>query len=142
MDEDDKQIVNEQKHTIENLKKQYHEADAWGMITSMDLHDCDPDIIKNSDNIKQYVEELCERIDMKRFGECVVVDFGEDPKVAGFSMTQLIETSLISGHFANNSNRAFIDIFSCKFYDPFEAAEFTKEFFKASNVNLRYLLRK
>ena len=43
-------------------------------------------------------------------------------------MTQLIETSLISGHFANDSNRAYLDIFSCKPYNPKIVEEFSKDF--------------
>ena len=54
---------------------------------------------------------------MQRFGECQVVDFGSG-RVAGYSMVQLISTSLISGHFANDTNNAYLDIFSCKGYDP------------------------
>ncbi|MCJ7657067.1 MAG: S-adenosylmethionine decarboxylase, partial [Candidatus Atribacteria bacterium] len=66
---------------------------------------------------------------------------GEDEKVAGFSMVQLIETSLISGHFANKSNNAYIDIFSCKYYEPSVALEFTKKFFEAKEVKMHYVLR-
>ena len=57
-------------------------------------------------------------------------------------MTQLIETSLISGHFANDTNRAYLDIFSCKGYDPAVVETFSKKFFRArsstSSVTLRY----
>jgi S-adenosylmethionine decarboxylase len=79
---------------------------------------------------------------MKRFGDTVVVDFGEDERVAGFSMTQLIETSLISGHFANQSNNIYLDIFSCKFYDPNVVADFAKTFFEAQDFNIAWVLRK
>ena len=68
---------------------------------------------------------------MKRYGECQVVHFGDDPKVTGFSMTQLIETSLVSGHFANNTNAAYLDIFSCKWYDVRKVKQFSKRFFEA-----------
>jgi S-adenosylmethionine/arginine decarboxylase-like enzyme len=104
---------------------------AWGMLTSVDLQECDPTAIRSRERIRQYVVELCELIGMRRFGECQVVHFGEG-RVAGFSMTQLIETSLISGHFANDSNRAYLDIFSCKRYDPGMVEEFSKRFFRAS----------
>ena len=90
---------------------------AWGLCTAVDLQDCNPDLIRNADHIRRYVVELCELIDMKRFGECQVVDFGSG-RVAGYSMVQLISTSLISGHFANDTNNAYLDIFSCKGYDP------------------------
>jgi hypothetical protein len=61
---------------------------------------------------------------MKRYGKTQVVHFGEDERVAGFSMTQLIETSLISAHFANQSNTTYLDVFSCKAYDRKTVADF------------------
>ena len=107
----------------------------------MDISKCDPDIIRDAKKIEQFVHELCDLIGMKRFGECQVVHFGEDEKVEGFSMTQLIETSLISGHFANASNRVYLDIFSCKFYEPREVAEFATAFFKGDNYKMQIALR-
>ena len=78
---------------------------------------------------------------MKRFGETIVVDFGEDERVSGYSMVQLIETSLISAHFANLTNTAYIDVFSCKPYDPEVVAEFACRFFGGSRVNTQVCLR-
>ncbi|MCB1157050.1 MAG: S-adenosylmethionine decarboxylase [Leptospiraceae bacterium] len=109
---------------------------AWGLLSSIDLVNCKPATIRDAEAIKRYVYELCDLIDMKRFGECHVVHFGEDERVAGFSMFQLIETSCISAHFANESNTSYIDIFSCKAYDPVVAAEFTKKFFEGSNYRM------
>jgi len=103
----------------------------WGVLTSIDLRNCSYEKITSKSVIKKYVIELCDLIDMKRFGECNIVHFGEDERVAGFSMTQLIETSLISGHFANLSKCAYIDIFSCKDYDSNVAVGFTKKYFDA-----------
>jgi len=114
---------------------------AWGLCSAVDLQDCNPGLIRNADHIRRYVVELCELIDMKRFGECQVVDFGSG-RVAGYSMVQLISTSLISGHFANDTNNAYLDIFSCKGYDPAVVEAFSKDFFGArrsmATVTLRY----
>lgn len=114
---------------------------AWGLATNVDLYGCNPDTIRDAEKIKQFVVELCEIIDMKRFGETEVVHFGPNDKVAGFSMTQLIETSLISGHFANSTNAAYIDVFSCKEYDPETVVEYAKKFFGAGSVKSNVVLR-
>lgn len=123
------------------LELAYKQANAWGLETTVDLYQCDADIIRSADKIKQFVIELCERIEMKRFGETVVVNFGEDERVAGFSMFQLIETSCISAHFANQTNATYLNVFSCKYYEPADVAVFAKEFFGAQssivNVHLR-----
>ena len=117
------------------------ETAPWGILTSLDIYDCNPKTIRDADEIRRYVVELCDIIGMRRFGPCQVVHFGEDERVAGYSMIQLIETSLISGHFANLTNAAYIDIFSCKPYDPNEVAEFTKEFFEGKTVAIHVTRR-
>lgn len=114
----------------------------WGWSTAVDLYGCDPQAIRSAEKIKEYVKLLVDLLGMRAFGETQVVHFGEDEKVEGFSMTQLIETSLISGHFANASNAAYLDIFSCKAYDAEEAARFSKEFFGAKEVSVQALVRR
>lgn len=117
------------------------EKSAWGIASSIDIYDCDPAAIRSADKIRQFVVQLCELIGMKRFEDTLVVNFGEDERVAGFSMVQLIETSLISAHFANKTNTAYTDVFSCKPYDPRIVKKFAQKFFGGSrclmNVNPR-----
>lgn len=128
----------EKNHTAkdEQIMAEYLEKQPWGMSATVDLKNCDPDIMRDAEKIKQFVVELCDLIAMKRFGETVVVNFGEDPRVSGFSMTQLIETSLISGHFADQTNAIYLDVFSCKEYPPYKTAEFCKIFFKAESYKV------
>lgn len=104
---------------------------AWGWHLVLNLYECDPDKIRSAETIEQYVIELCDLIQMKRFGDPTIVDFGEDPRVSGYSLVQLIETSNICGHFANDSNAAYLDIFSCKKFDPELAAQFSMDTFGA-----------
>lgn len=116
------------------------EGKAWGLSTAVDLQDCRPETIRDRDHIEAYVIALCKLIGMKRYGKCQVVHFG-DGRVAGYSMIQLIETSLISGHFANDTNRAYLDIFSCKGYDPVVVEEFSRKFFGARSSTISMTLR-
>jgi S-adenosylmethionine/arginine decarboxylase-like enzyme len=117
------------------------QSDVWGIASSIDIYGCDPDLIRDADQIKRFTSELCELIEMRRFGETQVVHFGEDERVEGYSMVQLIETSLISAHFANQSNTVYLDVFSCKPYDPDTVREFARRFFGGQhtimNVNYR-----
>jgi len=103
----------------------------WGLQTIIDLYDCDPVKIRSEEALKRYLSEMICEIDMKAYGQPVVVHFGSSDKVAGYTILQLIETSLISGHFVEIDNSAHIDIFSCKTYDSGKAAIFTSEFFDA-----------
>ncbi len=123
-------------------QRQYEMSNAWGLLASVDLYNCDPATIRDANQIRTFVSSLCQRLGMRAFGECVVVDFGEEERLAGFSMTQLIETSLISGHFARASNAAYLDIFSCKYFEPRVMAEYALEFFKGSNYRMQVTLRR
>ena len=118
------------------------EADYWGISSSIDLYECDLTLMQNADAIREFVKILCDRIKMRRYGETQVVHFGDDPRVTGFSMTQLIETSLISAHFADASCAIYLDVFSCAPYEPEEAARFAAEYFKAGTYNINVVYRR
>lgn len=113
----------------------------WGIASAIDIYNCNPLKIRDANLIKRFVIELCDLIEMKRFGETQVVHFGEDEKVEGFSMVQLIETSLISAHFANLTNTTYLDVFSCKPYDPEKVKTFAQDFFKGTHSNINVTLR-
>jgi S-adenosylmethionine/arginine decarboxylase-like enzyme len=124
-----------------DIMKEAVSSDAWGIAASIDIYNCDYEKIRSEDVIRQFVKELCDLIEMKRFGETQVVHFGEDEKVAGYSMVQLIETSLISGHFANLTNAVYLDVFSCKPYNPITVQSFAEKYFEGTFSNLSTNLR-
>jgi S-adenosylmethionine decarboxylase len=114
----------------------------WGLSSCIDLYECDLSVMKDSSAIREFVKLLCDRIKMKRYGETQVVHFGDDPRVNGFSMLQLIETSLISAHFAEASRAIYLDVFSCAPYEPKDVASFAMEYFKAKRYALSVVERK
>ena len=114
----------------------------FGTELIMDLLDCDPKIIRSKKKISEYSDKICKLIKVKRFGKPIVKRFGFGKDfTAGYSLVQLIETSLVSGHFSELWNRAFINIFSCKSFDEKIARNFTKKFFKARKIKNRVLIR-
>lgn len=115
---------------------------AWGIASAIDIYDCSSEKIRDADAIRRFVVELCDLIEMKRFGETQVVHFGEDERVAGYSMVQLIETSLISAHFANLTNAVYLDVFSCKPYDPEVVEVFSRGFFEGQRSVLQVNMRR
>ncbi len=118
-----------------NYSEAMEEGTLWGMLTSIDLFGCDPEIIDSEEEVRRFAIELCDLIDMKRYGDCQVYRFGSGDK-EGLSFLQLIETSLISGHLSNDLKSAYIDCFSCKYYDPEVVADFAKAFFHAGKALL------
>ncbi len=118
----------------EEVVDKFVKENEWGLSTAVDLKRCDPEKIRSKEVITQFAIDLCEYINMKRFGDPIVVRFGPTPKVEGYSLVQLIETSVISGHFAEDTDRAFIDVFSCREYPPKKTAEFCKKYFGAKEM--------
>jgi S-adenosylmethionine/arginine decarboxylase-like enzyme len=119
----------------------YEDTRAWGLSTSVDVYGCDPGAIRSREHIIRFAHELCDLIGVKRFGETQVVRFGADSRACGHSMVQLAEASLVSAHFAEDSNTVYLDIFSSKWYDAEAAAEYAKEFFRAERVRVQTCLR-
>lgn len=107
----------------------------WGRSTSLDLHECNEEMLKDPKVIKRFVKELVDVIKMKRHGPTRVEQFGAG-KLKGWSGMQFIETSSIVIHCDDKGRRAFIDIFSCKKYNPKVVANFSKKFFQAKNISL------
>ncbi len=124
--------------------KEVHESEVedWGVSSCINLYDCDLSLMQNAQAIREFVVLLCDRIKMRRYGETQVVFFGDEPRVQGFSMTQLIETSLISAHFADASRAIYLDVFSCAPYDPEDTAQFAAEYFKAGDYTFDVVHRK
>ena len=107
----------------------------WGRSASIDLHHCDPQLVKNPAAIKRFVKQLVKELKMHAVGPTLVKRFGHG-QLRGYSMMQFIETSTIVAHFDEQGNRAFIDVFSCKQYNPQKVAAFCKKYFHATRISI------
>jgi len=86
------------------------------------------------------VEALTEAVTM---GNPLAVRFAlDDPDACGYTLVQLIETSSIVAHFSEKLGTAYINIFSCKEFDPDLAATFTTQFFAAAQTKKTVLIRR
>lgn len=124
--------------------KQYGISDEqFGQELILDLYECDLKKISDGEYIKQFAIKLCDEvIFMKRFGEPQVSYFGLDsPITAGYSLVQLIETSLISAHFSEYKKSVYLNIFSCKWFDAEVVERFSKEWFGAKRTEKKLLQR-
>ncbi len=133
----DKSLANYSKYSKQKddeIVAKYQEITPWGMNVSIDLHGADPKMIRDGKVITKFMKDLVKYIDMKAYGEPIVVNFGDTPLVAGYSALQLIETSSITAHFANSTNSIHLDIFSCKYFRPNQTALWSKEYFKATEL--------
>lgn len=114
---------------------------AWGWSLSLDLKNCNPVKIRDENYIRKFIKELCDYIKMTPYGDTVIVRFGKDPSVYGYSVMQLIEESNIAFHFIENINCVCGDIFSCKKFNADDTINFCKEYFEAKEVATQFLER-
>lgn len=113
----------------------------FGMRLTLDLHDCDPDMLENEPALRAFSADLVKQLGMVAYGPCQLWHFGhDDPVTAGYSaeklgvrrLRQLIETSSIVGHFSPKLARAYLDVFSCRRYHPDTAIDVALRHFGAA----------
>jgi S-adenosylmethionine/arginine decarboxylase-like enzyme len=112
----------------------------WGKHLILDAAGCSPKMIGCPKVVGGFARSLVKRIDMVPFGEPQVVMFGSGNK-KGYTLVQLIETSNITAHFVEENNSMYLDVFSCKDFDPDVVEEAVKEFFDAKYFNRKVILR-
>jgi len=119
----------------------------FGAELILDLHGCDPSTFTRK-SISRYFADLCKLIDMKpeelHFWDDFDVPLGERQTSAhtqGTSAVQFILTSSIVIHTLDQMGAIYINIFSCKDFDPDIAEQFTVDWFGATDCSARFIER-
>ena len=94
----------------------------WGMLAAIDLHGCERGPLADPDTIRRFVPIVIDAIGMRAHGPLAIERFG-DGELEGWSAMQFIETSSITLHADEVGGRCFVDVFSCRPFDPGAAAE-------------------
>lgn len=120
----------------------------YGFELIMDLHGCESQLF-NRDYIDKFFTDLCDLIEMQKcevyFWDDVGVPEEEKqtlPHTKGTSAVCFILTSSIVIHTLDLMDTVYVNIFSCKLFEPDVAAEFTKEWFKATSCNKTFIERR
>jgi S-adenosylmethionine decarboxylase len=117
-------------------------AEPWGQHLVLDLSGCPKAHLTNPDRIKDWTKTLVKAIDMVAYGEPQLEHFAtHSEKTGGYTLVQLIETSNICAHFAENLGQVYIDIFSCKTFDNDVAIAVCQEFFEPKKVVTQSIMR-
>jgi len=113
---------------------------SWGYHLILDCSKCASSTIRNSANITRFAKTLVQRIDMVAYGEPQVVHFGSGDK-SGYTLIQLIETSNIAAHFCEETNDMYLDVFSCKPFEPQTVDEVVTEYFRPMRKTQKFFAR-
>jgi len=121
--------------------------DTYGYELVLDLYNCNPALFTRK-SIDDYFTKLCDVIDMEKcevhFWDDVGVPIDEqqtNPQTKGTSAVCFILTSTIVIHTLDLLETVYVNIFSCKVYDPEVAANFTKSWFKGEIKNSTFIAR-
>lgn len=77
---------------------------------------------------------------MVAYGKPLVVKFGSGNK-AGYTLVQLIETSNICAHFVEETDDMYLDVFSCKPFNPSDVEAVVKRYFRPEHMSRSFLTR-
>jgi hypothetical protein len=106
----------------------------------LDCSKCLPHTIRNGKNIEMFSKHLVKAIDMVPYGEPQIQHFGSGNK-AGYTLVQLIETSNICAHFVEETNDLYLDVFSCKTFEPHIVEDITRTYFGHIYSNRNFIIR-
>jgi S-adenosylmethionine/arginine decarboxylase-like enzyme len=112
----------------------------WGKHLILDAAGCRPGTIDSAAQIYKFTKDLVKKIDMVAYGEPQIVMFGTGNK-KGYTLVQLIETSNITAHFVEETNDMYLDVFSCKEFDPHVVAGLVGTYFYPQHVKTHMLYR-
>ena len=104
---------------------------SWGQHLVLDLGKCIN--VQCEKTILAFSKELVQRIDMVPYGEPLLKKFGSG-KCSGFTLVQLIETSNITGHFVDDTDDIYLDIFSCKKFSNIEVICVVQDYFRPQHI--------
>ena len=90
--------------------------------------------------IEAFTRNLVKQIDMVPYGNPQIVHFGTGNK-AGYTLVQLIETSNIVAHFVEEYNDMYLDVFSCKEFNPETVETIVNNYFRPGAVSYQVLHR-
>lgn len=114
----------------------------WGYHLMLDCRAGRLEGVRDGENIKAFVKDLVEQIDMVAVGDPIVEHFAtHNPEAAGYSLLQLIETSNIAGHFVDKNGDFYLDVFSCKEFDTETVKSVVVKYFNPENIKIAYLTR-
>src|SRR3989338_1271755 len=100
----------------------------YGLELVIDMKGCNLDDL-SKEKLTRFMVELCDRIKMVRHGEPIFwEDYSGIPHLHGISAIQLIETSNIVCHPLPMLKAVYLNIFSCKEFDPEDALKFCMEY--------------
>jgi S-adenosylmethionine/arginine decarboxylase-like enzyme len=113
--------------------------DSWGFHLLVNCSSMN-EKMDSEKEIEKFYNELIKELKMKKLTDffCIKVH-GEDGR--GISAFQMITTSHISMHFDDDHRCGYLDIFSCKNFDPKVVVKMIDKYFKPKKIASQFIYR-
>jgi S-adenosylmethionine/arginine decarboxylase-like enzyme len=113
----------------------------WGYHAMFDCHGSNKKI-QDRDIVITFCKDLVQRIDMDPIGEpwCEQTAM-HDPGKAGFTLTQIIQTSSIVAHFIDEPGDIYLDVFSCKEFNIDIVEDCIRDYFHPTKIRTYFITR-
>lgn len=123
------------------IQKAFDNKKAWALTTNIDVRGCDMDTIRSAGQLHDFCVQLCSLLNIQRYGEAEISHPGETQRTTGYLVMQPIERGYLAIQCANATNNLYIDLVSCKVYNPYAVVEAAKKFFGAKDTAMSISLR-
>jgi S-adenosylmethionine/arginine decarboxylase-like enzyme len=121
----------------------------YGQELILDIHEADPATFTRP-GIEAYMVGLCDIMLKMEREDLHFWDYEDEPQLKakqpahlkGISAVQFIKTSNITIHTLDDLKKVFVNIFSCKKFNPDDAERFTVEYFHGKTAQRVHTVRK
>ena len=120
----------------------FNKQDAWGYQLILDMEDCS-EMMDNKGYVTKFFKELISELDMKELSPIMIVKV-DGPDLGsgrGLSAVQMITTSSITFHSDDDKRCIYLDVFSCKKYNPDIVIRTVDKYFSPKRISKKFLYR-
>jgi hypothetical protein len=111
-----------------------------------DCGECNYDKLHSLENIEAFIDELCEKISMKKMGPLHSQylednEYNKELDITGYRVCQFIETTSIVLHLCEHSRSVYINFFTCRAFTPNMVKKLIRNYFEPVSIRDYYLSR-
>ena len=125
----------------EVLLAQFKAEQPWGVEIAIDGCACNRALISDPAYLQVFVEDLCEKFQIRRDGELFLTQHGEGERLTGYTLVQLVQFAHVVAHFVVQSHAVYVNLVTCSFAPPVQCAILCQQWFAAQHMRLSVVFR-
>ncbi|MEA4861871.1 MAG: adenosylmethionine decarboxylase [Victivallaceae bacterium] len=124
-------------------RTRFDSLDAWGLLDSIDVHDCDETLLHNPVALASALSGLCRELGLPGESAVHVEPFDDGTKGGGFNFCAILDgASQVSGNVSFAAKCVYVNIFSTGFFEPRQAAELALKAFRGRRYRMQVAVRR